>query len=176
MFRPPYKWFALALLIIVLDQASKLIAESILQFEGQSEAFIPWLKFTLAYNTGAAWSLFSNFGGAQRWFLAALSLLVAIAISFWITRLKAHERFTAVAFACVLGGAVGNLIDRVLYGHVIDFIDFFYKSSDCLPLFYSLAQRSCHWPTFNIADSAISIGAVCLILGSFLDREEKPTE
>jgi len=146
------KWLWLSLLALVLDQGSKLaIAGSMKLYE--SIQIMPFFKLTYVHNTGAAFSFLSEAGGWQRWFFAGLALVISVVIAVWLTRLKKHETLLAVALALVLGGAVGNLIDRLAYGYVIDFLDVYYESW--------------HWPAFNIADSAITLGVVLMLAESF---------
>ncbi|MFA5018155.1 MULTISPECIES: signal peptidase II [Methylobacter] len=146
------KWLWLSLLALVLDQGSKLaIAGSMKLYE--SIQIMPFFKLTYVHNTGAAFSFLSEAGGWQRWFFAGLALMISVVIAVWLTRLKKHETLLAVALALVLGGAVGNLIDRLAYGYVIDFLDVYYESW--------------HWPAFNIADSAITLGVVLMLAESF---------
>ena len=121
---------------------------------------IPFFNFTLAHNAGAAFSFLADAGGWQRWFFAGLATAVSIFIFLWIRNLKSHEKIMAAGLSLILGGAIGNLIDRVRFGYVVDFIDFYIGDW--------------HWPAFNIADSAISVGAVILILMSF--KGETKTE
>jgi signal peptidase II len=135
-------------LVILLDQLSKLAAERWLTpFEPLS--ILPSLNLTLLYNPGAAFSFLAGAGGWQRWLFVVLALGVSVGLVIWLSRLRPQERLLGAALSLVLGGAVGNLIDRLLYGHVIDFIDLYW--------------RDWHWPAFNIADSAISVGAVLLL-------------
>ena len=152
-----YKWFSIAALIIVADQITKYVASSMLLMH-EPVAVLPFFNFTLMHNTGAAFSFLADQGGWQRWFFAVLALVVSIVLAVWLSRLKAHETWLALALSLVLGGAIGNLIDRVYYGYVIDFIDVYYNAS--------------HWPAFNIADSAISIGAVMLVIDTFRSKEK----
>lgn len=144
-------WLSLAALFIVLDQASKLWISSHFIY-GESLPLIPYFNFILAHNTGAAFSFLSDAGGWQRWLFSMIALIASI----WIVRLMrqhAHETLFCLALALVLGGALGNLIDRIAYGYVVDFIDFY--------------VNNWHFPAFNVADSAISVGAALLILDSF---------
>jgi len=144
-------WLSLAALIIVLDQLSKLWISSHF-FYGESLPVIHFFNLVLAHNTGAAFSFLNDAGGWQRWLFSAIALVAAV----WIVRLlrqHAHETLFCLALALVLGGALGNLIDRVAYGYVVDFIDIYYEDW--------------HFPAFNVADSAISVGAALLILDSF---------
>lgn len=152
------RYLALFLVVLGLDQASKLAVEQYLNYR-QVVPIIPGLNLTLAYNHGAAFSFLAGAGGWQRWFFVALTLVVAGVILWLMFQLQKHERLAGYGYSLVLAGAVGNnLIDRVFYGHVIDFIDVYYQNH--------------HWPAFNIADSAICLGAVLLIL---LTGRAKPT-
>ncbi len=145
------QWGWLSILVIVLDQATKCLAEMLLVMH-QPVPLMPSFNLMLTYNTGAAFSFLADAGGWQRWFFLTLGLTVSIGLIVWLQRLKPTEKRLAVALALILGGAVGNLIDRAWLGQVIDFIQLYY-------------QRW-YWPAFNIADSAISIGAVLLVLDS----------
>jgi signal peptidase II len=149
------KWLWLSTLVIVLDQGTKYLAENQLQLY-QPVPVLPFFNFTLAYNTGAAFSFLADAGGWQRWFFLGLALAVSIGLIFWLRRLRAGALWEAIAVALILGGALGNVIDRLWHGHVIDFIDLYYQGW--------------HWPAFNIADSAITVGAVLLILQSLLGQ------
>ena len=142
-------WAWITVLVILLDQLTKVIADNQLLYHSPVE-IMPMFNFTLMYNKGAAFSFLANAGGWQRWFFLILTSAVSIFIYFWIRKLKTHQVFKYVALALILGGALGNLIDRAIYGHVIDFLDVYYQQH--------------HWPAFNIADSAIFIGAILLII------------
>ena len=146
------RWLWLSLLIVILDQATKWLAEALL-LPFQPVPLMPLLNFTLMYNEGAAFSFLANAGGWQRWLFAGFALVMTLALTFWLLRLDKGERATAAALSLVIGGAIGNLIDRVQTGRVVDFIDFY--------------VGTWHWPAFNVADSAISIGIVFLLVTSF---------
>lgn len=147
-------WFVIALLIVIADQASKFAIESWLD-RGQSVALTGFLNLALAYNPGAAFSLLAGAGGWQRWFFIAIAVFACVALP-WLIQRHRRERLFCGALALILGGAMGNLWDRVVHGHVVDFIDFH--------------VAGWHWPAFNIADSAISVGAVLLIIDGFRPR------
>lgn len=149
---PMLKWLGLSLLALVLDQVSKLLVDSTMQLY-QSIPLLPFFKLTYVHNTGAAFSFLSEAGGWQRWFFAGLALVISVVIAVWLSRLEKHETLLAVALSLILGGAVGNLIDRLAYGYVIDFLDVYYGTW--------------HWPAFNIADSAITLGVVLMLAESF---------
>lgn len=146
------RWLWLSLLIVILDQATKWLAEALL-LPFQPVPLMPLLNFTLMYNEGAAFSFLANAGGWQRWLFAGFALVMTLALILWLMRLNKGERATAAALSLVIGGAIGNLIDRVQTGRVVDFIDFY--------------VGTWHWPAFNVADSAISIGIVFLLVTSF---------
>jgi len=146
------KWLWLSLLAVILDQASKLAIAGSMQLY-QSIEIVPYFNLTYVHNTGAAFSFLSEAGGWQRWFFAGLALVISVVIAVWLARLKQHETLLAVALSLILGGAIGNLIDRLVYGYVIDFLDVYYQTW--------------HWPAFNIADSAITLGVILMLVESF---------
>lgn len=146
-----YLW--ISVLVIVADQATKWIANTQLEYH-QPVPVLPYFEWFLSYNTGAAFSFLAGAGGWQRWFFMALAIVISIVLLFWIRGLKAHEKLTAVSLCLILGGAIGNVIDRILLGHVIDFIQVWLGSYP--------------WPAFNIADSAIFVGAMALILSGLI--------
>ena len=143
------KWLWLSGLVIALDQVSKWLAEQFL-LPGQPVPVLPFFNLTLLYNTGAAFSFLAQAGGWQRWFFLLLSLTISVALVIWIGRLQRGQTLLAIALSLILGGAVGNLIDRIVHGHVIDFIQLYYERW--------------YWPAFNVADSAITVGAILLVL------------
>ncbi len=155
---PMLKWLGLSLLAVIIDQLSKLWVAHSMQLY-QSINIMPFLNLTYVHNTGAAFSFLSEAGGWQRWFFAALAIGIGTVIAVWLSRLKVQETFLAVALSLVLGGAIGNLIDRLAYGYVIDFLDVYIPSW--------------HWPAFNVADSAITLGVVLMLLESFGVSKEK---
>lgn len=164
----PLKWLWVSFVVIFIDQITKWTAESsltLLSEGGESYPVLPFLNFTLAYNYGAAFSFLGDAGGWQRWFFSALAVLFSGIILVWMTKLKPSEKWTAISLALLLGGAIGNLIDRVLQGRVIDFIDVF--SSWDVPFLSKWPDGFYHFATFNVADIAINIGAVILLIGSF---------
>lgn len=144
-----FKYFSICAGVVLLDQATKILARAMLELH-QPFAVIPSLNFTLAYNTGAAFSLFANAGGWQTFLFTFIALVAIIIITRMLRSLKKEQLQQGLGLALILGGAVGNLIDRVTFSKVTDFIDVYYKSW--------------HFATFNIADMAISIGAVLVIL------------
>ncbi len=146
------KWLWLSLLMIVLDQGTKQVVVATMHLY-ESINVIPGFNLTYVRNTGAAFSFLSDAGGWQRWFFAILAIIISAVLAVWLARLRKNETLMAVALAFILGGAVGNLIDRLLYGYVIDFLDVYYQDW--------------HWPAFNVADSAITVGVGLMLLESF---------
>ena len=152
-------WLWLSLLVFVLDQASKLWFDNNLNMYQQIVIIPDYFSWTLAYNTGAAFSFLADANGWQRWFFAAIAVLVSGVLVVWLKRLKADETWLALALALVLGGALGNLFDRVVYGHVIDYIYFH------TPV-WSFA-------VFNLADAFITVGAGLVLIHELFGRESK---
>ena len=146
------KWLWLSALTLLLDQASKLLIDHEMQLF-DSIAILPSFNLTYLHNTGAAFSFLHDAGGWQRWLFTGLAIIMSGVIFVWLKRLRNHETFMAIALSLILGGAIGNLIDRIAYGYVIDFLDVYYQDW--------------HWPAFNIADSAICIGVAFMILDNF---------
>ncbi len=153
-------WIRISLSVVIVDQLTKQLADNLLVYQ-RPLPIIPFFNLTLTYNQGAAFSFLADAGGWQRWFFLVLSLIISLGLIVWLIRLGAYEKRLAAGLSLILGGAVGNLIDRVVYGYVIDFIDVYYAHW--------------HWPAFNIADSAITIGAILLIMDSLFIKsiEEK---
>jgi len=145
---PLLRWLALALLLVVLDQLSKRYVDS-RYFYGERVPVLPFFDLTLLYNPGAAFSFLADGQGWQRWLFSMIAL-AAIVLILLLLRKHTRQPLFCSALALVLGGAVGNLIDRVQYGHVVDFLLFYW--------------RDWHFPAFNVADMAISLGAGLLIL------------
>ena len=152
-----WAWYALAAVIIVLDQLSKYWVQ-VSFFEFERINLLPILDFTLVYNKGAAWSFLSDAGGWQRWLFTGISSVVSIVLVIWIHRLLAVQKLLLIALTLILAGAVGNLIDRVLLGKVVDFVLFYYDGH--------------YFPAFNIADSAITIGAIFMLADVFWGPSE----
>lgn len=156
-----WRWLWLSALVVVLDQATKWLAESYLEFL-RPVPVLPSFNLTLMYNTGAAFSLLADASGWQRWFFMILALGISAVLLVWIGRLQPGQRLLGLALGLILGGAVGNLIDRVWHGHVIDFIQVYYDRW--------------YWPAFNIADSAITVGAVLLVADSLFGGRKQAAE
>ena len=154
-------WIALSLVVIILDHITKYVANAQLVY-AEPLPVLTTFKLKLLYNLGAAFSFLSDAGGWQRWFFVTISFLAAILLTVWLRRLKSEQWALALALSLVIGGAVGNLVDRLWLGYVIDFIQLYYKS------FY--------WPAFNVADSAITVGAVLLVWDGLVDNKRPPGE
>lgn len=150
---------ALAALLILLDQASKLAALRLLE-PYQTIPLVPGFNLTLAFNRGASFSFLADAGGWQRWLFSGISLAASVIIVILLRRTPPADRLNGLGLSLVLSGAVGNLIDRLWLGHVVDFLDVYY--------------RAWHFPAFNIADSAISIGAALLVLGMWRQERAAP--
>ncbi len=158
---PQLRWLLLSLVVIILDQTTKQIAEAQLT-PHQTVNLFPYFDWYLTYNTGAAFSFLADAGGWQRWLFTGIAIAISTLIIQWIRKLPADETLTAISLCLILGGAIGNLIDRVYLGHVIDYIQVWLGSYP--------------WPAFNIADAAISVGALILILSSFTGINKTTTE
>lgn len=151
------RWVILSIIVIIIDLGTKYLASQNLTY-GQPVEVLPFFNLTLLHNYGAAFSFLSNSNTTwQVVVLSGIALIVAIVIFVWLTRLPKNKNLTACALALILGGALGNVYDRMIHGYVVDFLDFHINNY--------------HWPAFNIADSAICIGAVILILMSFKSKK-----
>lgn len=149
-------WFALALVVILLDQYTKGLASTHLDYAQPVRVFW-WFNLTLHHNTGAAFSFLSDAGGWQQYFFGGAAIVVSLVLAVWLWVLPRGQRLLALSLGLILGGALGNLWDRLTLGYVVDFISVHYQHH--------------YFPTFNIADSAISVGAVLLLLDSVIHRE-----
>ena len=141
-------WLGLALIIFIADQLTKVLILGYYQL-GDATYVTSFFNVVRVHNSGAAFSFLANAGGWQRWFFTGIGIAATIFI-VWMLRAHAGQKLFSFALSCILGGAVGNVVDRMLHGYVVDFLDFHYAGW--------------HFPAFNIADSAITIGAICLIL------------
>lgn len=148
------KWFMLSVLVIISDQISKLWISSHFIY-GETLRVSGFFNLVLAHNTGAAFSFLNDAGGWQRWLFSAIAVVAAVWIT-WLLRRHQQEKLFCFALALILGGALGNLIDRVAYGYVVDFLDFYWNTY--------------HFPAFNIADSAITCGAALVIWDSITKK------
>lgn len=161
------RWLWLSALVVVSDQLTKWLVRDMLAGR-PSVPVVPHVNLTLMYNKGAAFSFLAGAGGWQRWAFAGFAVVMTIVLVMWLARLRAHERLMAAGIALIIGGAVGNLIDRVLIGKVVDFIQVYLTF---IPL-----RMFNPWPAFNVADSAITIGVVLLLLASLrADAKTKQT-
>jgi len=156
-FRGFWGYLSVSVLIICTDQMTKRIAYENLYGQPAIEVF-PFLQWVMVFNRGAAFGLFSDSGGGQHWVLGGLALAVSIFILIWLRQTGRSNAILSLGLACVLGGAVGNLIDRLVNRYVIDFI--------------LLHYNSWYFPAFNVADIAITCGAALLISDSFRSRNE----
>lgn len=149
-------WYGLAALVVLLDQYTKVLAEGALDYGRPVEVF-SWFNLTLQYNTGAAFSFLSDAGGWQRYFFSGVAALISLVLVIWLFRLPRDQKLLALALALILGGALGNVWDRIMLGHVVDFISVHYAGR--------------YFPAFNLADSAISVGAAFMIFDSLFGGE-----
>lgn len=147
-----WRWFALSVVILLLDQFTKHLAVENLVFYTPVE-ITSFFNFTLMYNFGAAFSFLHDAGGWQRWFFVVTALIISLVISVWLYRIPSEQKWLTIALALILGGAIGNIYDRIVLGYVVDFLDFH--------------LYGWHWPAFNIADSAISVGVVMVLIDAF---------
>jgi signal peptidase II len=145
-------WLGLALVIVLADQFTKTLILGYYKL-GDASMVTDFFNVVRVHNAGAAFSFLSNAGGWQRWFFTGIAVVATIFI-VWMLRSHSGQKLFAFALACILGGAVGNVIDRLMHGYVVDFLDFHYGGW--------------HFPAFNVADAGITIGAVCLILDEIL--------
>lgn len=152
----------ITVLVLVLDQVSKAYFEGTLSLYQQIVVIPDLFSWTLAYNTGAAFSFLADSSGWQRWLFALIAVVVSAVLLVWLKRLKPSDTWLAIALALVLGGALGNLYDRIVLGHVIDFILVHW-------------QNRWYFPAFNLADSAITVGAIMLALDMFKTKKSGET-
>ena len=150
-------WYGLAVLVVVLDQYTKLLAESALEYGRPVEVF-SWFNLTLQYNTGAAFSFLSDAGGWQRYFFSGVAIIISAGLVVWLYVMPRGQWLLALALGLILGGALGNLWDRLVLGHVVDFISVHYGGR--------------FFPAFNIADAAISVGAACMVYDSLFGQSD----
>lgn len=144
-------WYALALLLVVLDQLSKYWVSASFDY-GEARQVTGFFNLVLTYNKGAAFSFLASAAGWQRGFFIVIALIAIVVITVLLAR-HAGDKLFCLALALILGGAIGNVLDRIVLGHVVDFLDFH--------------LAGWHWPAFNLADSAITVGAVLLVADSF---------
>lgn len=147
-----FPWLGLALILLIADQFTKVLILGYYQL-GDATYITSFFNIVRVHNSGAAFSFLASASGWQRWFFTAIGIVAALFI-LWMLKSHPGQKLFSFALACILGGAVGNVIDRLLHGYVVDFLDFHYAGW--------------HFPAFNIADAAITVGAVCLILDELL--------
>ncbi|QDX28884.1 signal peptidase II [Dickeya poaceiphila] len=152
------RWLWLAALVLVVDLGSKQWVMTHFQL-GESLQLVPFFNFTYAHNYGAAFSFLADKGGWQRWLFAVIALVIVVALLAMMHRSSASQKLNNIAYAMIIGGAIGNLADRLVHGYVIDFLDFYVDNW--------------HYPTFNLADSAIVVGALLIVLEGFLTPAQK---
>jgi signal peptidase II len=156
-----FTWYLLSLVLVIIDQWTKWLAETKLTFHEPVPVIEPFLNWTLAYNYGAAFSFLADAGGWQKWFFSGLALLMSLFLIGYLIKAPRTAKLLSTGLALVLGGAVGNLIDRLLHGHVIDFIHV--HNADVW-----------HYPIFNIADMGISIGVAMIVIDMlFLEKKRE---
>ena len=149
------RWYALAVVLILLDQHTKALASGALEY-ARPQAVFSWFNLTLQHNSGAAFSFLSDAGGWQRYFFSGIAVVISTVLIVWLYRMPRGQWLLALSLALILGGALGNLWDRLTLGYVVDFISVHYG-----PYYF---------PAFNLADSAITVGAACMLLDSFIQR------
>ncbi|PCH60710.1 MAG: signal peptidase II [Gammaproteobacteria bacterium] len=147
----------IAAVVVVVDQITKVWALNVLKLY-EPVAVLPGLNMSLAYNPGVAFSMFDESGDMGRWLLSALAIVISLVLLVWLWRLQRNEKLLATGLGFVLGGAVGNVIDRVQLGYVVDFVDVYYQQS--------------YWPAFNVADAAITLGAILLVWDALFSKRK----
>lgn len=152
------RWLWLAVVMLIVDQVTKQIVVALFEYR-ETVAVMPFFNFTYARNPGAAFSFLADQGGWQRWFFTIIAGSVSALLVYWLAKTPKKDTMIAIAFALILSGALGNLIDRLMFGYVIDFLDFYVGNK--------------HWPAFNIADSAIFIGAALMILDALKGNKKQ---
>ncbi|MBY6191831.1 signal peptidase II [Microbulbifer agarilyticus] len=158
LFAAPWRWYLLSLVVIVIDIATKVWAVERFMYGPPLQIIPGFLQFTYAENYGAAFSFLADAGGWQRWFFGAVAVIFSAVVVVWIKKLPADKRWEPMALALILGGALGNLWDRMLLGYVRDFISVYYGDW--------------HFPVFNVADMAISVGAAMLLIELLFFKEK----
>lgn len=161
IYHKPWLWYLVAFSVLLIDQVSKHWIEAVFHY-GETKVFTSFFNFTLVYNPGAAFSFLADAGGWQRWFFTLVAIVASVLFITMIYRGARRNPREAFAIAFILGGALGNLYDRIFLGHVVDFIVFHYGDK--------------YFPAFNLADSAITLGAIVLIADIFLSKDKKPEE
>ncbi|EKO3948396.1 signal peptidase II [Vibrio fluvialis] len=153
------RWLWLALLVFVADIAIKLVVMNSMGYGWENRIeILPFFNLLYVHNYGAAFSFLSDQAGWQRWLFTGIAFAVVGLLAFWMRRLPSSDKWNNMAYALIIGGAVGNVFDRVVHGFVVDYLDFYWGSY--------------HWPAFNLADSAICIGAAMIILDGFRGKKQ----
>lgn len=150
-------WLVLSIVLLALDQITKWVVSTEMSLY-QTIDILPVFNFTYVHNYGAAFSFLSEAGGWQKYFFSTIAVTISVLLIYWLKKLPATNKLLCSAYALVLAGAIGNLIDRLVHGYVIDFLHVYYQQYD--------------FPVFNIADVAISIGAALLLLDAFFEQKE----
>lgn len=153
-----FRWYGLAIAIVLLDQYTKGLASAELHYARPVEVF-SWFNLTLQHNTGAAFSFLNDAGGWQRYFFTAIASIISVGLTVWLFVMPRSQKLLALALGLILGGAIGNLWDRIALGYVVDFISVHYQHR--------------YFPAFNIADASISIGAALMLLDGFFNRHSE---
>ncbi|MCE7616025.1 signal peptidase II [Vibrio fluvialis] len=153
------RWLWLALLVFVADIAIKLVVMNSMGYGWENRIeILPFFNLLYVHNYGAAFSFLSDQAGWQRWLFTGIACAVVGLLAFWMRRLPSSDKWNNMAYALIIGGAVGNVFDRVVHGFVVDYLDFYWGTY--------------HWPAFNLADSAICIGAAMIILDGFRGKKQ----
>jgi signal peptidase II len=156
--RKPLRWLWLAVAVVLLDLGTKALMSSVLNY-GQPVEVLPFFNLTLLHNTGAAFSFLAGHPGWQRWFFAIVAVGATVGLTIWMSRLKADEKLLGASLALIIGGALGNLYDRLVHGYVVDFLSFH--------------VAGWYWPAFNVADIGITLGAIGLIWESVFEGRKQ---
>lgn len=159
------KFLFIALVIIVLDQITKWLCVNYIEYGTAGIEVLPFFNLVHVYNYGAAFSIFADWGGVQRYLLSGLALVIALVLTIMLLRTKAEHKWTCFAYALFIGGALGNLIDRVLLGYVIDFLLFYWRDANGFIVW--------SYPAFNVADIAVCCGAGLLVVTALFSKDEK---
>ncbi|MBB3231878.1 signal peptidase II [Halomonas stenophila] len=154
----PLRWLWLAVAVVALDLGTKALASSLLTY-AQPVVVLPFFNLTLLHNTGAAFSFLADHPGWQRWFFAAIAVVASVGLTLWMRRLRADEKLLGGALALIIGGALGNLYDRLVHGYVVDFLSFH--------------VAGWYYPAFNVADIGITLGAIGLIWESVFGERRR---
>lgn len=156
-----WRWLWLSAVFLILDQITKYWVAG--QFElYESRPITGFFNLVYVHNHGAAWSFLSDAGGWQRWLFSALAIVVSGVLLWWLKKTTPNQKIAACGYALILSGAIGNVLDRIIHGYVIDFLDFYLGTY--------------HWPAFNVADSAICVGAALLVIDSFRGNKSTASE